>query len=111
VRKLAFLALAMLALNSAKARAAYHDGGDLLQDCASSSEVERTYCLGYVVGIADAIDLARERNKKPSCVPAGTTPAQLRDVVSKALASHPAAQSRPAAGLVARAIRQTWTCQ
>jgi hypothetical protein len=104
------MSLALAAI-SWPAVAAYHDGKDLLQDCVSSSEIEKIYCLGYVVGIADAMDLGRSRNNKPACIPKGVKPSEIRGVVIKTMQDHPEAQSKDAAELVFYAIRQNWKCQ
>ena len=115
----ALLWLALLALVGASpANASFLTGNDVLRDCTSHAAVTQEYCLGYVMGIADSLDLDLARLKLSeevpadsvlsACVPAGVQATQVKDVVIKYLRENPTTRNLPGGMLVTIAIKNAW---
>jgi hypothetical protein len=68
------------------------------------------FCLGYIDGVADALD-KNIINGYKACVPDGVTAGQLQDVVVQYLRLNPADRHFLAFGLVADAISKAFPCR
>src|SRR4029077_12249244 len=75
---------------------AFVSGNTLYKSCAGSIAGDREYCLAYVLGVSDAMELAIASGTPiggwDACMPtgpAGATAAQARDVVKNYLTAHP----------------------
>lgn len=102
-----------IGLLTSPARATFTDGNDLLTSCSADLYVE---CLGYVAGIADAMETAQSCNNGSlagwqACVPIGVRKSQAKDVVIRFLREHPQDRHYPASGLVAQALQEAFPCR
>ena len=93
-----------LSLFSFSAHADFRDGNKLLADLNDGGVIFPAVGLGYVIGVADAL------NGVTHCMPAGVTAGQLRDMVRNFLTNTPAIRHLPAADAVTYVLRQTWAC-
>jgi hypothetical protein len=120
--KTALLACAaVLALGGSAhaARFSTVDGNKLLQICTNPKL--STSCTAYIEGISDSISLYQELRPQDGskggalpayvCVPEQVTGLRERDTVVSFLKQHPESASRPAAGVVADALRSAYACQ
>lgn len=82
------------------------DGRWLFNACASNQAANRSFCFGYVVGIADHLAMDRLL-----CRPAGAGGEQLVGLVRSHLAASPNDLSRHAAFLVRRVLLATYPCR
>jgi hypothetical protein len=94
---LACVVLAVLLAGSAVAASeqtvAFWDGNDLLAMCRSRNPVAVGECVGFVGGIAGAIQIAQAFGGTGwrACRPKAATNVQVRDVAVKFLIDHPGA--------------------
>jgi hypothetical protein len=104
---------AVMSLNTAGARAAgaFVDGNRLEGLCESSSVFELRECLGYILGIADAMTADTPINGFTACFPARMATTQTVDVVGRFLAAHLEMRDLGAAGLVAQALAEAFPCK
>jgi hypothetical protein len=104
------------------------DGNRLLEYCTSSVQFmdngsfssgtqseQATWCIGYVTGIMDALDLARRLSdaqdvKNYPCL-AGTTSGQTTRVIVKYLRENPEKLQEPAASLSLTALQRAFPCK
>jgi Rap1a immunity proteins len=94
-------------------QANYVDGNMLYGHCAGSLEVPETYCLAYIIGVVDAMELAEGASVGgfKACIPREVTVEHLTDIVKEWLGAHPETRHLPAAGLVAKALAETFSCK
>jgi hypothetical protein len=89
----------------------FENGNELLDSCNN----DPPWCLGYVVGIADAMSGAQSVggtvNGWRACLPYGVTEGQVMDVVVQALRAHPQRRHNGASGLVASALSEAFPCR
>jgi hypothetical protein len=117
VRTLAIAGLIALVADAGMAQAGFKDGNSLLTECRetesrpSDQYYQRGFCLGYIEGIADYLELVRETSGLKPCVPSGATAGQIKDVVINALMTQPADRNIDAALLAMNAISKAWHCQ
>lgn len=117
VRTLAIAGLIALVADAGMAQAGFKDGNTLLAECREAESrpadqhFQRGFCLGYIEGIADYLELVRERSGLQPCVPDAATAGQLKDVVINALMTQPADRNIDAALLAMNAISKAWHCQ
>ena len=97
------LAAAMLACTSA--HAVYENGNMVLRDIEGSG-MNQMYALGYIVGVADALN-----NADTVCIPTTVTKGQLNDVVHLSLRTNPSMRDLPADLLVLAALGVHWECE
>jgi hypothetical protein len=102
-------ALALTAASaSANANAGFETGASLLAHCELPN---LEICLGYVAGIADAMDSGHDAiGGWRACVPTGTANAEIQNVVIQTLRRHPETRHYLASGLVAFALNQAFPC-
>jgi Rap1a immunity proteins len=107
---------AILAINLAATSSAgsfFKDGNDIYLQCAApTGDTQRGICLGYIEGIADAM----ERNATNgwellACIPANVRNTQLRDVVTQYLWANPAKRHWVASGLIIEALSSAFPCR
>ena len=95
----------------------FQNGNDLLAKCRETESLpvdqyfQRGFCLGYIEGIADYLELVRETSGLGSCIPRGVTTEQVRDVVINALTAQAADRNMDAALLAMNAISKAWNCR
>jgi hypothetical protein len=82
------------------------DGRWLFNACASNQAANRSFCFGYVIGIADHLAMDRL-----VCRPAGAGGEQLVGLVRSHLAASPNDLARHAAFLVRRVLLATYPCR
>jgi hypothetical protein len=79
-------------------------GQQLLTACNSDDQLQLGVCLGYIQGVADALEA-----QHAVCLPRiGSR--EVRIVVVKALQDDPDELNRPAIPLLARIMRDTYRC-
>jgi len=102
-------ALALTAVSaSASANAGFETGASLLAHCELPNP---EICLGYVAGIADAMDSGHDAiHGWRACVPTGTANAEIQNVVIQTLRRHSETRHYLASGLVAFALNQAFPC-
>jgi hypothetical protein len=99
--------------DAADKAAVYVSGNSLNAWCMSASQSQRGLCDGYILGIADALEVSKIGGFA-ACIPAQVRTrswAQILNVVKQFLASHP--EKRPlfsATTLVASALAEMFTC-
>jgi hypothetical protein len=75
VRTLAIAGLIALVADAGMAQVGFKDGNTLLAECRETESrpadqhFQRGFCLGYIEGIADYLELVRERSGLQPCVP------------------------------------------
>jgi hypothetical protein len=116
-RLLSCFALAVaVGMPGVPAWAGFYSGNDLLEACATeqdnSAYFEKNYeCIAYVAGAVDAFNTTREANKLKSCIPAGVTIRQLRNVTIDYLRANPKDRDKSASASVFSATRRAWPCK
>ena len=86
------------------ANAGFHTGNDLLRYINSSESYEKTYAVGFVVGVHDSFE------GEIICSGSNVTAGQLRDVVKQFLESNPARRDLGAAVLTMISLAQAFPC-
>jgi len=106
--------LSVVAASPARAYQGLYDGNKLLQTCQASDFSSKGVCLGYVVGVADAMEGAQFEGGtvlgSRACFPAYMTALQAKDVAVMFLTSHPEWRHFGASGLVAGALASAFPC-
>lgn len=93
----------------------FKSGDWLLTKCRSHRQQDQTTCLGFVMGMTDAVTVATAYGGACGtfrvCRPAQVTDEQARDVIVTYLDAHPTARnSTSAVALAARALAAVWPC-
>jgi hypothetical protein len=97
----------------------FESGNDLLRKCQSGTPVEKTFCIGYIIGVIDMvgvvevsvdIDGKREWKHPVVCLPIEAEAGQIRDVIVKYLVDHPERRDQRAAQLIVVTLIETWKC-
>ena len=87
------------------------NGNKLYEYCGEGqADLNWGYCVGYIVGISDAMAAGGSVNGFTACFPPGITTWQIRDVAINFLKNNPADRNDAAAGLVAASIAEAWPC-
>ena len=110
----AAIAVAMMtAFQTTSAMAGYMDGNKLLDQCGNRSSGNYMSCIGYLMGLSDAIDMTQDAGgaRKQICIPVGVTTGQLLDIVVDHLKKNPADRHREAAFQVWAAYRSAFPCR
>lgn len=90
----------------------FKTGNDLLELCRSKLPTELAICIGYVVGVSDAITAApNQYGPQRVCVPVGATQGQVRDLVVKRLEQHPEVRHFRAASSAYVALQEAFPCK
>lgn len=86
----------------------FWDGNKLFAECRKATKL----CDAYLAGLADMA--AKEAGVAlPSaavCLPDGTSPRQLREVVLKQLKDYPQGRGEPAVYIALTAMKEAWPC-
>lgn len=99
------LAACFLAASFTPASSAFRSGNELYASCPDESSIPaKTLSLGYVMGVADAIEGA------VACPNPRVGSGQMRDVVCTYLRDHPESRDKPAGYLAVLAIAKAWPC-
>ncbi|SEF15228.1 hypothetical protein SAMN05444161_9221 [Rhizobiales bacterium GAS191] len=82
-------------------------GESLYQACVA----RRAGCDGYVQGVVDTIRLGGTTAFAKFCLPSGATPAEVTEIATDYLRTHPERQRLAGAQLVAEALSQAFPCK
>jgi hypothetical protein len=96
-------AVLCLALVASSAQAEFLDGNKLLSDMKGSHGFQMS-ALGYVMGVADAIQNA------VACVPPSVLSGQVLDMVRNYLEANPAVRHLTADMIVTHVLKQAFPC-
>jgi hypothetical protein len=96
-------AVLCLALMASSAQAEFLDGNKLLSDMKGSHGYQMS-ALGYVMGVADAIQGA------VACVPPSVLSGQVLDMVRNYLEANPAVRHLTADMIVTHVLKQAFPC-
>jgi len=122
VKRLATAAGALILLTAGAARAAgtdleFYTGDELFAQCsATPSDADypprSARCLGYVIGVSDALQ-AEQGGGKPGvvCIQPATQAAQLAEAVRGYLQAHPEKRRVAAPDLVISALSEAFPCR
>ena len=99
-----------------QASASFRSGNELYEQCATLRSDPayyqlEAYCVGYIVGAYDMMELAQQIRGVPPCVRAGTTVQQLREIVVRYLERNPQNRDLAASALVAVALGEAYGCR
>lgn len=94
--------------NASQTVNAYLNGNDLLLICTTPQNI--TGCVGYVVGVADAMADRHTVDGHRGCVPPQVASGQLVDITVNYLKQHPAQRQFLGAQLIADAIAEAFPC-
>jgi hypothetical protein len=94
------IVLTMLAAGAAHAE--FYTGNDLLERM-NGTEVQKLIALGYVGGVADAM------NNRVICMPSATL-GQTRDIVKQYLENNPSIRHYSADSLIQSVLSSMWPC-
>jgi hypothetical protein len=96
----------------------FRDGYELMQACneaealPSDKVYQRGECLGYVIGVMDALDTAGTLTGYTlKCEPSVVRAGQVKLVVQRYLEAHPQYLHRSASDIVASAVREAFPCR
>jgi hypothetical protein len=108
-----YLTIAAPSVAQDRQMAGYITGDRLIAVCANRSEGDNALCLGYILGVADAMQASKASGGAlifgwRACLPPGTTSQELRDVA--VLIAHPDVRQSSASGLVAKALSEAYPC-
>ena len=107
IRKLTMAVLLSAILVLPASAAPPMTGSQLLDYCTSEEAVERTYCMGYIMGYAEGAG----GWGRAWCVPDGVTNGQVMEVVIRQLKTNPRDRHAGASLTVHRALRDAWPCE
>lgn len=95
------------------AKANFVGGNQLHQWCQNNGRVEQSLCMGFIVGVADAIQAAQYNGYRgPTvCFPDASNVGQVVDVGKKWLVDHPHLRHIVASDLVRDALEQAFPCK
>jgi Rap1a immunity proteins len=97
----------------AHAEAAFsaEDGNSLYAKCIEQSfYFYQGMCVGYIVGISDAMRGGVSIDGRSACIPISVTEGQLLDVTKQFLTSHAERRQLGAARLIAQALADAFPC-
>lgn len=90
--------------------AGFDTGNTLHEQCQDGSGFSSGICMGYAVGVADAMMKKRKLLGYQACFPKGVTRAQVMDVVMAWLTKHPEKRHLAAWSLVIVALDEAFPC-
>jgi hypothetical protein len=93
----------------------YVTGDRLLTQCAGGPSTGDGLCLGYILGVVDAMQAAQASGGTlvfgwQTCPPFDVKAERLQTAVIHFLDDHPEARASSASGLVAKALSDTFPC-
>ena len=93
----------------------FKSGEWLLSKCRSGQQRDQGDCLGFTMGLADAVSVATAYGGACGtfrvCRPEHVTDEQVRDVIVKYLEAHPAELNSSAVAAAVRALAAVWPCR
>jgi hypothetical protein len=111
IRKVIALATLLVA---SEARAQQHTGNEIYEICRLAPAKENGLCLGYVMGVIETWEFARDlfkfQHEPPWCWPDGVDYEQLVDIVTAQLRDHPETRHLSAVLLVWQALAERFPC-
>lgn len=109
-----FALVATLDAQPAEAREktrAFADGNILHEYCTEESELARTVCTWYIIGVYDAAMSVSVESLVPLiCAPKPAQARQIVDVARKFLEDNPDKRHLNASGIVANALKEAFPC-
>lgn len=93
-----------LALLSGVANAGTFWDGNRLHSKLNGSVVDQAQALGYIIGVADALDTATV------CSPLNVTAGQMHDMIKNYLENYPAVRHLAADSLISVVLGRVWPC-
>jgi hypothetical protein len=101
------LTVALVAVSSPVfAQGGFWTGNELYNKCISDKPVEKAFCAGYIIGVADAAVAT-----KAICLDINVNVRQVNDVAVKWLRENPEVRNQPAFHLVFRALMLAFLCK
>lgn len=97
------IAAALLVI-STTASAQFVNGNRLLSNIDGSSSAETSFAMGYIAGVADALD------DEWFCLPSRINLGQARDIVRRYLVSNPDIRHMHAGALTGLALQEAFPC-
>lgn len=93
----------------------YITGDRLITQCADGTSTGDGLCLGYILGVVDAMQAAQASGGTlvfgwNTCPPSDVKAEQLRAIVVHFLDDHPETRASSATGLVAKALSDAFPC-
>ncbi|MBD9444886.1 Rap1a/Tai family immunity protein [Rhizobium sp. RHZ01] len=82
----------------------YQNGNALLADCSSKASTLKAFCIGYIEGVIDGLEVTGNITGAGQCLRYEVTGGQLMDVVVKSLRKNPETRHNAAAALVVFAV-------
>ena len=99
------LAAIILLVVSGTAHAGTFWDGNKLHNKLQGNTLEQMQALGYIMGVADALDTATV------CAPTNVTAGQLNDIIKNYLENTPAVRHLAADSLISAVLGRVWPCQ
>lgn len=87
------------------AHAHFIDGNQLMGNMESQTPAERTFAIGFVTGVVDAMQ------NEIVCVPDRVTIKQVVDISKSYLQQNPSIRHKPAAFIVVKSVSDVWPCK
>lgn len=97
--------------SAARQTGAFMTGNTLLSHCDEPDAIGTTYCVAYVVGIADMMNDGISIGGRRACLPGGVTSFQVRDIAVAYLRRNPQSRHYIAASIVAVALADAFPCR
>ena len=94
-----------LALVVGTAQAGTFWDGNTLYNKLNGSTMEQMQALGYIMGVADALDTAT------ICAPNNVTAGQINDMMKNYLENYPAVRHLAADSLISLVLGRMWPCE
>lgn len=114
LRLIAGICLCVALMFPAQAKAGFLDGNDLHKMCTSKNVRDRDTCLGYTMGVSDAMDGLQATGKSyfghRACATKAMQDTKVRAIVVDYLKKNPKRRQYGAANLVAEALAKAFPC-
>ena len=94
-----------LALVAGTAQAGTFWDGNKLYSKLQGNNMEQMQALGYIMGVADALDTAT------ICAPLNVTAGQVNDMMKNYLENYPAVRHLPADSIINVVLGRMWPCE
>ena len=94
-----------LALVAGTAQAGSFWDGNKLYNKLQGNTMEQMQALGYIMGVADALDTAT------ICAPLNVTAGQVNDMMKNYLENYPAVRHLPADSIINVVLGRMWPCE
>jgi hypothetical protein len=113
MRKVIIVAALVVVLVSGPALAGFRTGNDLYSYCQEPlGEYNEALCIGYILGVFDALDNVRAgMSEGLFCSPTTVNAGQVRDVVKKWLKDNPQHRHYSGGEVVSFALSKVWPCK